>query len=284
MRRFISIAPTTVVLVLALSFAASGQDNEGDEGTNIEVTPSGLVVTAGTPGSLGLSPAPGRPGRGPTVYCGWYNFSVEFGEYLFDPIGDSIWPRVSSTYLLNCWTDDPAEPYPGYPKITRYRGAAEISGSAVSSGDAARFAIAHINFELPEIQLSPPRRQVVGVPSWLAVVSRLHYDQISANAGPVWATVQARMRDVTWDFGNGESRVCRDDVSKVWDPTANQIQTSRCTYTYINSSGSPFNVTATVRWNIWQRTNTNPSWHWWGTISRSTTIPVRVTQLQSAIR
>lgn len=278
MRRVISI---TVVLVLALSSAASG---DGIEGTEIGLTPGGLVVTAGSPGSLTLSSEPGQPGRGTTIYCSWYNFSVEFGEYLFDPIGDSVWPRVNSTYLLNCWTHDPAQSYPGYPTITRYHGPGDIAGSAVSSEEAARFARAHINFELPRIQLSPPSRQIVGVPTWLAVVSRLRYDQVSANAGPVWASAWASLRDVTWDLGNGSSLVCTQDVSKVWDSTSTQPQTSRCTYTYTNSSGSPFDLAATVRWNIWQRTNTNPSWHLWGTISRTTTIPLNVTQLQSAIR
>ncbi|MDE0065498.1 MAG: hypothetical protein OXN44_01355 [Acidimicrobiaceae bacterium] len=271
----------TVVLVLALGPAVSA---EGIEGTGIVLTPGGLVVTAGSPGSLALSSEPGQPGRGTTIYCSWYNFSVEFGEYLFDPIGDSVWPSVNSTYLLNCWTRDPAQSYPGYPTITKYRGPGDIAGSAVSSEDAARFARAHINFELPRIQLSPPSRQIVGVPTWLAVVSRLRYDQVSANAGPVWASARASLRDVTWNLGNGASRVCTRDVSKVWDSTSSHPQASRCTYTYVNSAGSPFNLTATVRWNIWQRTNSNPSWHQWGTISRTTTIPINVTQLQSAIR
>ena len=116
------------------------------------------------------------------------------------------------------------------------------------------------------------------------MTSQLSYDQVSANAGPVWATVWASFRDVTWDLGNGASRVCTQDVSKLWDPADGQSQTSRCTYTYTNSSGSPFNVTATIRWNIWQQTNANPLWHWWGTITRSSTVSVDVTQLQSSIR
>ena len=277
MSRCLSIA---VVLVLLSSTAASGDGF----GTEIEETVGGLVVTAGAPGSLDLSSEPGQPGSGATVYCSWHNILVEFGMLLIKPIGERVWPEVDSTYLLNCWTDDPGESYPGYPTITRYHGRAEITGSAVSSGDAARFAIAHIDFDLPEIELSPPHEQVVGVPTWLAITSRLWYDEVSANAGPVWATVWASLRDVTWDLGNGARRVCRQDVSKVWDSTTNQPQTSRCTYTYTNSSGSPFDLTATVRWNIWQQTNTNPSWHWWGTISRSTTILLHVTQLQSAIR
>ncbi len=105
MYRCLSIA---VILVLLSSTAASGDGF----GTEIEETVSGLVVTAGVPGSLDLSSEPGQPGGGGTIYCSWYNFSVEFGEYLFDPIGDSIWPQVDSTYLLNCWTDDPAVSYP----------------------------------------------------------------------------------------------------------------------------------------------------------------------------
>ena len=275
MYRFISI---TVVLVLALSTGASA------DGTNVEETVDGVVVTAGSSGSLTTTSNPGRPGTGPTIYCGWFHFTGGFGSEVFDLVGDPVSPIVGHVYALNCWTDDLDDPYPGYPIIRQYPGRREIPGEPVSTGEAARFAIAHIDFELPEIELSPPREQVVGVPTWLAITSRLRYDQVSANAGPVWATVWASFRDVTWDFGNGASRVCTQDVSKVWDSTTNQPQTSRCTYTYTNSSGSPFNLTATVRWNIWQQTNTNPSWHWWGTISRSTTIPLHVTQLQSAIR
>ena len=277
MSRCLSIA---VLLVLLSSTAASGDAF----GTEIEETTGGLVVTAGAPGSLDLSSEPGQPGSGGTVYCSWHNILVEFGMLLIRPLGERVWPEVGSTYLLNCWTGDPNEPYPGYPRVDRYRGPGEIKGDVVSSAEAAQFAIAHINFEQLAIELSPPHQQVVGVTSWLAVTSELSYDQVSANAGPVWATVWASFRDVTWDFGNGASRVCTQDVSKVWDSTTNQPQSSRCTYTYTNSSGSPFNLTATVRWNIWQQTNTNPSWHWWGTISRSTTIPLHVTQLQSAIR
>lgn len=278
MYRCLSIA---VVLVLLSSTAASGDSLDGIE---IEETTSGLLVTAGSSGSLATTSNPGRPGTGPTIYCGWFRFTGGFGSEVLDLVGDRVSPIVGHVYALNCWTDDRDDSYPGYPILRQYRGSREIPGEAVSTAEAARFAVAHINFEQPVIQLSPPRRQVVGVPSWLAVTSRLDYDQVSANAGPVWASVRASFRDVTWDFGNGASRVCTQDVSKVWDPTNPQAQTSRCSYTYTNSSGSPFNVRATVRWNVWQQTNTNPAWHWWGTITRSSTVSVPVTQLQSTIR
>ena len=278
MYRCLSIA---VVMVLTWSSAALA---DGLDGTEITETPRGLVVKAGAPGSLALSNEPGRSGGGAVVYCGWYHFSVEFGEYLFDPIGDSVWPQAGSTYLLNCWRDSPDSPIPGYPTITQYRWRGEVPGTAVSSVDAARFAVANINFEQPVIQLSPPSRQVVGVSTWLAVTSRLHYGEVSANAGPVWATVRASFADVTWDLGNGASRVCTRDVSVVWDPVNPHAQTSRCSYNYTDSAGSPFNVRATVRWNIDQRTNEYEDWRPWGTITRSSTLEVAVTQLQSAIR
>ena len=277
MYRFLSI---TVVLVLALSTGASGDV----DGTTIEETDGGVVVTAGSPESLSLDPVPGRPGTGPTIYCAWFLFTVGVGSNVFVITGDPVNPRDGVFHALNCWTSDRDDPYPGYPVLKRYRGRPEIPGTVVATGEAAQFAIAHIDFELPEIELSPPGRQVVGIPTWLAATSRLQYDEVSANAGPVWATVWASFRDVTWNLGNGMTYVCSQDVSKVWDPTTNQPQSSRCTYTYTSSSGSPFSVTATIRWNIEQRTNTNPNWHFWGTISRSTTIPLQVTQLQSTIR
>ena len=276
MYRLLSI---TVILVFALSTGALA------EGTNIEETGSGVVVTAGSSGSLTTTFHPGQPGTGPTIYCGWFHFTGGFGSEVIDLVGDPVSPRVGFVYALNCWTSGRDNPYPGYPLFERYPGRREIPGKVVSTEEAAQFAIAHIDFELPEIELSPPGRQVVGIESWLAVTSKLRYDEVSANAGPVWATVWASFRDVTWSFGDGaRPERCTRDVAKVWDPTTNQPQSSRCTYTYTNSSGSPFDLTATVRWNIWQQTNTNPSWHWWGTISRSTTIPLHVTQLQSAIR
>lgn len=275
MYRFISIV---VVLVLALSTGALA------DGVNVEETDSGLIVTAGSSGSLTITSHPGRTGTGPTIYCAWFHFAGGFGSDVIDLVGDPVYPQGGFVYALNCWTNNRDDPYPGYPLLTQYPGRREIPGEPVSTGEAARFAIDHLNFIRPVVALSPPVQQIVGVPTWLAVTSRLHYGEVSANAGPVWATVHASLRDVTWDLGNGSSLVCTQDVSKVWDSTSTQPQTSRCTYTYINSSGSPFDLTATVRWNIWQQTNTNPSWHWWGTISRSTTIPLNVTQLQSAIR
>lgn len=275
MYRLISI---TVILVLALSAGASA------DGTTVEETVDGVVVTAGSSGSLTTTSNPGRPGTGPTIYCGWFRFVGGFGSEVFDLIGDPVSPIVGHVYALNCWTDDRDDPYPGYPIIRQYPRTREIPGDPVSTAEAARFAIAHINFELPRIELSPPREQIVGIPTWLVITSRLRYDEVSANAGPVWASVRATFRDVIWDLGDGASRVCTQDVSKVWDPTNPQAQTSRCSYTYTNSSGSPFNVRATVRWNVWQQTNTNPAWHWWGTITRSSTVSVPVTQLQSTIR
>lgn len=283
MYRCLSIAAITVLAWGAAAWgpAASSEDLDG---TEITETVSGLVVKAGAPGSLALSSQPGRPGRGATVYCSWHDFAVKFGQLLLKPLGDSVWPEVDSTYLLSCWTESPAEPIAGYPTVARYRERGAVAGPAVSSEDAARFAAARIDFEPPAIRFSPPGRQVVGVPSWLAVTSRLDYAGVSANAGPVWASARAYFRDVTWDLGNGARRVCSRDVSLLWDPANPKAKPGRCHYTYTTSRGSPFKVTATVRWDIWQRTNDKPDWHRWGTITRSSTGELPVTQLQSSIR
>lgn len=279
MRRFISVISSVFVLVLMLSAAATGGD--GESGTSIKETAEGLVVTAGSPGSLEVTSTPGRPGRGPTIYCGWYQIKVS--GYLVGLV--PVVPKINESYVIICWTDTPGEPYPGYPRIVTYRGRAEVEGSAVSSGDAARFATNNLGLERPVIQLSPPRQQVVGVPTWFAVTSQLHYNDVSANAGPVWATVRARFRDVTWDVGGSHPQLrCTRDVAKVWQKKPWRPQTSACSQTYTNDIGAPYDVTATIRWDIWQRTNTNPSWHRWGTISRSSTVNVPVTQLQAVIR
>ncbi|MCQ3812856.1 MAG: hypothetical protein KTU85_00340 [Acidimicrobiia bacterium] len=273
------------VLAAALLWPQATTHGQGSDGTEVTEVAQGIQVTAGTQGSLGLTTTPGRPGRGPTLYCAFYNFQVtpEGVEPLYT--GGPVHIQPNTLYLVNCWTDRQDEPYAGYP-ITVVTGQRfSVPGAAVVESEAAQYAVEHLNLEVPKIVLSPPSQQIVGVPTWLAITSRVQYPTVSANAGPVWASVKAQFRSVTWDLGDGSPALrCFGDFNKVWDRTTNQPQSSNCTYTYTHNRGAPYKLRATVHWDIWQRTNSNQSWHLWGPIRRSASISVPVTQLQSAIR
>ncbi len=275
------LAITSVVGMFLLASTATGQDGEG----KVERTTSGLEVSAGSARSLKIIAGYGRPGRGPRYSCAWFYAPSIVGDYNEEYMTKPVRPVNNNLYVLDCWLAASGDSLAGYPRYVWYERGKATSGEVVMTVDVAQYAVNHLNFETPKIVLSPPHQQIVGVPTWLAVTSKRHYPTVSANAGPVWASVRAKFRYVTWDMGNGSSLVtCRHDVGKVWQPKHGRSQSSRCTYTFTHDKGAPYRLRATMHWDISQRTNKNPSWHRWGTIRLSANRTVPVTQLQSAIR
>ena len=238
MYRFISI---TVILVLALSTGASA------DGTNVEETVGGVVVTAGSSGSLTTTSHPGRPGTGPTIYCGWFRFTGGFGSEVFDLVGDPVSPIVGHVYALNCWTDDRDDPYPGYPIIRQYHGRPEIPGELCRprKQHGSRSLTSISSFQRLNCRHPMNKSWASRLGSQLRVnFGTTRSRPTPARCGPPFGHHCAMSPGI---LATGARRVCRQDVSKLWDSTTNQPQTSRCIYTYTNSSGSPFDLTATVR-------------------------------------
>ena len=296
MRRVLSVA-LGFVTVLATASPASGASSADDnllspladppEKPTTEVEQSGntLIVSAGAPGTLTITESPGGGWSGPTIYCGWFDLVI--GETSGNiAIVNATDPVVGDNYVLICWTASPVEPISGYPIVVTFPGPATIPGPAVSTGEAAQYAVNSIVFEWPAAELSPGSQQIVGIPSWLAVTSRLHYDPVSAEAGPVWATVRPEFRDATWDLGNGDIRTCVGDATTTWNLHGPTTQTSACTYTYEKVSGdTPYAAGVTINWTIYQLTDKSAgAWEVWGTISLTTSLSIDVGQLQATIR
>lgn len=175
-------------------------------------------------------------------------------------------------------------PLSGYPVLRYFYGTNLVPPELVTTEEVADLAVKHLKLKNPRIALSPEKFQIVGIPTWLAVTSKLVYSKVTASAGPVWATADARFNRIVWSFGNGHKRTCRGLQNKVWNNSRGARQSSPCTYTYTDSKGSPFRLKATVVWDIWQRTNLRQSWHRWGTTSLTYEVDMPVVEMQAAIR
>ncbi|GJM37758.1 MAG: hypothetical protein DHS20C19_11250 [Acidimicrobiales bacterium] len=267
------------LVLLAWPASAGAQD------TGIDVDDGVLTVEAAYPGTIDVTSGPGVPYDGPRLRCGY--FAVEVGGHqVIDFVAAD--PIIGETYLWSCW--EPGrhpylEPYdPTYPIVVVHDPTAAQPGPAITTQTVAAFAVERITFEAPVIATAPATHHVVGVPTWLAVTSQLDYDAVSAQAGPVWATVRPVFRDVTWNLGNGDRHVCVGDATNVWRADRGERQATECAYAFESADGGPFPGSATTTWTIWQQTDRNPTgWQIWGEVTLTTDVTFAVTDLQAAI-
>jgi hypothetical protein len=84
---------------------------------------------------------------------------------------------------------------------------------------------------------------------WLAV-EPIMFEPLTAEAGPVWATLTAAHDSTTFDFGNGDTRTCEGFGTPIVDE--NTLDEGPCGYTYRQSSpdDAPYSVGVTTTWNI----------------------------------
>ena len=274
-------------LLLGLPATASAQaidagtaDPEGETGQ----TDDGFFVTAGHVGDRRLTDSPGpRPGR--VVRC-------EFWEVFGTSVGDAnpfpVAPSEGQLYELRCFVDGVM--LPEYPTFIIFDPPV-IADPAVSTDEITTYAYRSMTFDAPEPAINPVADQVVGIPTWLAVSSRLDYPSVSAAAGPVWASVRPELRDVVFTMPNGDTVRCdrESDMTLVWDAANGDAQSSDCTYTFTSNGESPdgepveAEIVATVTWDLYRETNLRPAEHWWSTHTETTVIPVTVRELQAVI-
>ncbi|MDW3217210.1 MAG: hypothetical protein R8F63_01245 [Acidimicrobiales bacterium] len=272
------------LLVLAVTPRVGAQETELG-GTGVDLDDHVLTVHASYPGGIEVTTGPGTPYDGPRLRCAY--FAVDLGglQVIDFVLAD---PVVGQSYLWSCWEhgNHPyLEPYdPTYPVVVVHDPTAAQPGPAITTQTVAAYAVEHIAFESPVIATAPATHHVVGVPTWLAVTNRLDYDAVSAQAGPVWATVRPVFRHVVWDLGNGDRHVCVGDATAVWQPDRGERQTTECAYTFESAAAGPFPGSATVIWTIWQQTDQDPTgWEVWGEVALTTAVTFAVAELEAAI-
>ncbi|MEM7141357.1 MAG: hypothetical protein AAF548_10025 [Actinomycetota bacterium] len=241
-----------------------------------------VTVVAAYPGSLTITSDP-APYAGPTLRCGYFDV-VTGGQAVIDIV--AAIPVAGDTYLFYCWEpgDHPfLDPYPSYPIVVIYDPQTD-PGPAVTTPIAAQHALDNIVFETPATATAPAVDHIVGVPSWLAVTSELEYAPVTAQAGPVWATVRPEFARATWTFGNGDDPLtCVVDATTRWDPDLVD-QSSDCTHTFETSSDEPFTGEVVITWTIWQQTDRDPTgWSVWREFSLPSPVAFDVVELEAAI-
>ena len=105
----------------------------------------------------------------------------------------------------------------------------------------------------PALAMSPSATAggIVNLGMWLAVQNAGEIS-VTAQLGPIWATVRARQRDLTWDMGNGDVVSCTGVGTPIVD--ASTPDAGPCGYIYRRSSaglpGSVYTVTSTSVWAV----------------------------------
>lgn len=250
---------------------------------------SGGYIAGGTPVAVAVRGVSGsgatyeRPGAGSGSRwtCSYHEVGV-FGASL-SIADESLAPVDGGFYAFLCYDQDGVRVREDY---LTYAASDPLAG-ILAAERAAEQAMERLGLPLPAINLNPPGRQVVGIPTWLAVGDPWIATEASASVAGVTSTVTARPTSVHWDLGDGTSITCAGpgaafDVTR---PRAGQA--SDCTHTYTWSShtspGGVYQVVATVSYAVTWSASTGASGDL-GVVTRATTVPVRVLEVQAVGR
>ena len=224
-------------------------------------------------------------GSGPRWTCGYYRFENGSSSGISISIDYSSGPQqpvAGQIYGLQCWdqagqlvyswfgTYDPADPFAGL-----------LAGER-----AAELALERLDLSDPIVRLNPPGDQLVGLQSWLWVDTPWAPAAVAASVTGVTATVTAIPQFVEWDLGDGSTLTCRGPGSGYDASQPADEQTSACSHVYERPSyaepGGVYQVTATVTYAVtWQATDGTGADL--GPVTRATTVPARVVEVQAVI-
>jgi hypothetical protein len=283
--RFVIGAAGSLVWLVPTAWAGAAV-NDGNQHAGASVvsgTPTAVVVR-GPSGELGSYQS--RRGGGSRWVCSYFGFELSgpSGSTIgVDYSGGPRQPERGSPYLLAC-RDETGNVV--YSRLVVFDPADPLGGIAAGER-AAELALEQIPLPVPEIGLNPPGSQLVGVPTWLWVNNPWGQLSASASIGAVTSTVTAVPTRVSWDVGDGTRVVC-DGPGTVYDPSRPAAgQVSGCTHTYTwPSTSEPFGVyavTATITYaTSWEATTGEAGDL--GVLERSSSVPVRVVEVQAVIR
>lgn len=286
MRRLIALL---VIAFLALPAAAEAVvigDGTTVGGQITNGAPEAVVIV-GRSGTIGSWTGSSGGGGGARWRCGYYAFDLDpadsdGGLATVHHADGPVDPEVGEPYVLACYDSsgrlvrsilrvfDPADPF----------------GPIAATERALDEARRRLDLPLPEPALNPPTTQLVGVPTWLWLDGPWSAASATAAVGAVNATVTATPVQVVWSTGDGATTTC--DAGTPYDPTRRPAdQHSSCTHVFTRSSAAlpagAYAVTAAVTYDVAWSASTGTGGAL-GSLTRSTTVPVRVTEAQALIR
>lgn len=150
----------------------------------------------------------------------------------------------------------------------------------------AQQALDQSNVPLPGVGMNPgpPHDAVVNMATWLWV-ENFGAVNASASAGTVTVTVTATPVAVRWSMGNGDVVTCQGPGTRYDSAQPADAQHTDCSYTYRRSSASApsgtFVVQTSVTWDVtWTATGIVAGGSL-GPLTRTTSTPVRVSEIQT---
>ncbi len=261
--------------------SASGGDSGGSVTASVSAPgtpgaapgpPAALVASAGTDNSC--APTPGAsgselPGPGGDTNGSWWMVPVGCPTPPDGPGVTRVPMGSTGAGLASVWVP-----------------AAQPAPAVVDPAVLARQALASAPFPAVRIGTNPPSgRLAVNFPVWLFVAGGWAPVSASAAAGPVSATVTAAPTSVVWSTGDGASVTCTGPGAP-YDPsrTYESQVPPPCGYTYRRSSavapGAVLTLTATVTWAVTWAAAGAPGGGALPAVSRSSSVPVSVGEVQ----
>ncbi|HEY6932315.1 MAG TPA: hypothetical protein VI452_02875 [Marmoricola sp.] len=240
--------------------------SRSDHGTPTAPGPQDTGAGAGCywdPSKQGLSKPPAGPvpcSSGAGYWSNSYNCYISAAKPP-PPAGDPSWhghpPGDGAVY--DCYQPQTdidvyiwaADPPPG-------------SATGPSPRDVAQVAVKKMGLSAIDIGIAPEPGPnsvgIVGMPVWLWVQDPNAHTfgpaTASASAGGITVAATARVRQITWDLGDGTQVVCQG-AGTPYQPSYGDRQSPDCGHVYDKSSahqpGGRYTVTATSEWVItWQ--------------------------------
>lgn len=163
-----------------------------------------------------------------------------------------------------------------------FYGAVYLAGppDAVDPAVVAAGVLKRMTIPLPQVALSPSGDQIVNLPSWLWIPN---WSELTGTAtvGGVTVQVTARPSSARWSFGDGTASACAPGIP--WSPTANAARA--CTHVWTRSSAAQpsenYRLSATVTWSAAFSVTGGAGGGALPSLTRTTTIPVRVAEVQA---
>jgi hypothetical protein len=174
------------------------------------------------------------------------------------PAGDPAWQGHEPTdgAVYNCY-----QPQTGILITFWDEDSPPNSGRGPTPRVVARLAIDRMRLAAINIGIAPDPGAdsvgLVGMPVWMwaKTPNERTFGPItaSASAGGMTITATARVRQVTWDMGDGTEVVC-ETPGTPYDPSYGRTASPDCGHTYLTTSadeaGDVFTVTATSSWVV----------------------------------
>jgi hypothetical protein len=277
-----------LALLLGRASAASAEIGDHTGGAR-----GGAVIVGGTPVAIAVVAPSGTlasytkkgGGSGPRWTCGYFglengsnagiSINIDYSTGPLQPVRYEPYAficRDQGGQVVHSWFGvyDPGDPLAGLFAAER----------------AAELALERLDLADPVVRLNPPGDQLVGLPSWLWVDTPWVPSDASASVSGVTATVTVAPLRVDWDTGDGAMLSCAGPGAG-YDPSRGpESQSSDCAHTYIWPSssrpGGVYSVSATVTYTVsWVATDGGGGDL--GTVTRTSTVPVRAVEVQAVI-